>query len=89
MNKFLKLENSKQAFYKAQGTSTSKKNDQGEATESNKGKEKRKAEGKRAKSLKKQLNETIENKAPLPKYTDYHSLNTLVDHIYSVTDKNL
>ena len=30
-----------------------------------------------------------ENKAPLPKYTNYHSLNALVDHIYAVTDKNL
>ena len=40
-NKFLKLENSKEALYKALGTSTSKKNDQREVSESNKGKEKR------------------------------------------------
>ena len=53
-NKFLKLENSKEALHKAHGTSTSKKNDPGEATESNKGKEKRKRDEKRVKSLKKQ-----------------------------------
>ena len=41
-NKFLKLENSKEALYKAQGMSTGKKNDLGEATENTKGKEKRK-----------------------------------------------
>ena len=53
-NKFLKLENSKEALQKAQGTSTSKKNNPGEAPESNKGKEKkRKGEEKRAKSQKK------------------------------------
>ena len=26
---------------------------------------------------------------PLPKYTNYHSLIALVDHIYAVTNKNL
>ena len=49
-NKFLKLENSKEALYKAQGMSTGKKNDLGEATENTKGKEKRKGNEKRAKS---------------------------------------
>ena len=31
----------------------------------------------------------VKNKAPLPKYTNYHSLNDPVDHIYAVADKNL
>ena len=88
-NKFLKLENSKDALHKAQGMSTSKKNDPGEATENNMSKEKRKREEKRVKSLKKHRNEAVENKAPLPKYMNYHSLIASVDHIYVVTDNNL
>ena len=52
-NKFLKLENSKEALHKAQGTSTSKKNDLGEMPENYKCKEKRKGEEKRAKTPKK------------------------------------
>ena len=35
-SKFLKLENSKEALHKAQGVSTSKKNDQGETSMSKK-----------------------------------------------------
>ena len=46
MNKFLKLENSKEALHKAQRMSTSKKNNPGEATENNKGKDKRKGDEK-------------------------------------------
>ena len=49
----MKLENSKEALHKAQGTLISKKNDPGEATENSKGKNKRKGNEKRAKSLKK------------------------------------
>ena len=45
-NKFLKLENSKEALNKAQRTPTSKKNDPEEAVERNKGKEKRTGEDK-------------------------------------------
>ena len=56
--------------------STSKKNDPGETPDSNKGKEKRKGEEKLAKSLKKQWNRLAENKVPLLKYTNYHSLTT-------------
>ena len=89
VNKFLKLEHSKDALHKTQGTSTSKKNDPGEAAKNNKGNEKRKGDEKRTKSPKKQRNGSIENKAPLPKYTNYHSLTALVDHIYAVTDNNL
>ena len=47
---FLKLENYKGALHKSQEVSTSKKNDQGEASKSNKCKEKRNVEEKRSKS---------------------------------------
>ena len=49
------------------------------------GKEKRKAE----ESLKKQQSGPATNKAPLPKYTNYHALNAPQDHIYTVIDKSL
>ena len=45
-NKFLKLENSKEALHMAHSTLTSKNNDSGEATENNKGKENRKGDEK-------------------------------------------
>ena len=57
-------------------------------TENNKGKNKRKGDEKQAKTPKKQWNEPVENKVPLPKYTNYHSLAAQVDHIYVVTNKN-
>ena len=41
------------------------------------------------KSLKKHWNMPVENKAPLLKYTNYHSLTALMDHIYTVTEKHL
>ena len=53
-NKFLKLENSKEALHKAEGMITRKQNDQGEVPDGNKSKEKRKEEEKRDKILKKQ-----------------------------------
>ena len=84
----MKLENSKEALHKAQGTPTRKKNDPREATENNKGKEKRKEDDKRVKSLKKHWNKPVENKASLLRYTN-HSLTAPVDHIYAVIDKNL
>ena len=31
----------------------------------------------------------MENKGPLSKYTNYHSLTAPLDHVYAVTDKNL
>ena len=34
-------------------------------------------------------NGRVENKVPLLKFTNYHSLTALVDRIYAVTDKNL
>ena len=37
----------------------------------------------------KQKNRPLENKGPLPKYSSYHSLTTLLDHVYVVTDINL
>ena len=46
VNKFLKLENYKEALHKAHGTSTNKKNDPGEVANSNKGKDKRKGDEK-------------------------------------------
>ena len=53
------------------------------------GSEKRRAKEKREKSQKKPQSTLAENKAPLPKYTNYHALNALQGHIYRVTDKNL
>ena len=46
-------------------------------------------EDKRAGSSKKQKNGLMQNKRPLPKYTNYHSLTAPLDHIYVVMDKNL
>ena len=46
VNKFLKLENSKEALHKVEGMITSKKNDQGEVLDGNKSKGKRKREEK-------------------------------------------
>ena len=51
-NKFLKLEDSKEALRKAEGVATGKKNDQGEATNC-KTKDKQRGEEKRVKSPKK------------------------------------
>ena len=31
----------------------------------------------------------MENKGPLPKYTNYHALTALLDHVYAVTNRNL
>ena len=58
-------------------------------TKNSKGKDKRKGYEKQAKKLKKQQSGPIENKAPLLKYTNYHSLTALMDRIYVVTEKNL
>ena len=52
-NKFLKLENSKEALQKEERMITSKKNDKGEVPNGNKSKEKRNGEKKQAKSSKK------------------------------------
>ena len=68
---------------------TNKKNDPGTVPDSSKGQDKRLGEDKRAKSLKTQRNGPIENKGLSPKYTNYHSLNVSLDHIYMVTDKGL
>ena len=52
-------------------------------------KQERERKGGLIKSPKKQRNGPAENKAPLLKYTNYHFLTFLVDHIYAVTDKSL
>ena len=39
--------------------------------------------------MKKPRSRPVENKAPLPKYTNYHTLNAPRDHIYAVIDKGL
>ena len=39
--------------------------------------------------MKKQRNILVENKGPLPKYTNYHSPTTPLDHIYAVKEKSL
>ena len=87
-SKFLKLEDSKKALHKAEGAVASQKNDLGEVLD-NKSKDKRIGEDKRAKSPKKQKNRPVENKGPLPKYTNYHSLTAPLDHIDAMTDWGL
>ena len=57
--------------------------------DANKSKEKIKREERQAKSLKKQKNGPAENKVPLPNYTNYHSLNAPVDHIYTIIGRSL
>ena len=57
--------------------------------DANKSKEKIKRKEKQAKSPKKQKNGPAENKVPLPNYTNYHFLNAPVDHIYTITGRNL
>ena len=66
-SKFLKLEGFKKALRKAEGTPTNKKNDQREALDGSKNKEKRMGEDKCAKISKKERNRSVENKGPLPK----------------------
>ena len=34
-------------------------------------------------------NRPLESKRPLPKYTNYHPLTALLDHVYDVMDRNL
>ena len=75
------MENSKEALHKAYGTSTNKNNDLREALDGSKSKEKRRGEDKQAKRPKKQRNKLVDNKGPLPKYMNYHSLNAPLDHI--------
>ena len=88
-SKFKKLENSREALHKAHEASTNKKNDQGEKIKNMKGSEKRRADEKRGNSPKMPRNEIIDHKASLLKYTNYHTLNALQDHIYAVSDKNM
>ena len=87
--KFLKLEDSKEALSKTEGTTTAKKNDLRPGVDSQKGQDKRRGEDKRARNPKKQKNGPLENKGPLSKYTNYHSLTILLDHVYAVIDKSL
>ena len=86
---YLKLEDSKEAMCKIEGTTTSKKNDRWARVNGQKGQDKRRGENKQAKSPKKQKNEPLENKGPLLKYTNYHSLTTPLDYIYAITERNL
>ena len=68
---------------------TNNKNDPREGVKGQKGQDKRKWEDKWARNLKKQKNRSVENKGPLPKYINYHSLIAPLDHFYAVMDKNL
>ena len=34
-------------------------------------------------------NGPLENKGPLPKYTNYHSLTAPLDHVYAIIERNL
>ena len=89
VSKFLKLENSKEMLHKAQEATTCKKKDQGDKVEQKNGNDNGKAEEKQRKSPKKPRSGLAKNKAPLPKYTNYHALNASLDHISVMTDKNL
>ena len=88
-HKSLNLEDSNEALRKIEGMTTGKKNDPGAGIEGQKGQDKKRWEDKRARSPKKQKNGPLENKEPLPKYTNYNSLTAPLDHVYAVTDKNL
>ena len=85
----MKLENSREALHNAKETNTSKKNDKGEKCKKKKGSKKRIANDKRGNNPNKPHNGITDNKAPLPKYTNYQALNTPQDHIYAVSDKDL
>ena len=85
----MKLENSRESLQKEQKASTSKKNDQGEKFEKKKRSEMRRVDEKRGKSPKKSHNGITYHKALQPKYTNYHALNALQDHIYMLSDKNM
>ena len=74
-SKFLQLENSREALYKAQKASTSKKNDQGEKVQKKKRSNKKGVDEKRGNSSKKPRSRITAHKALLPKYTNYHLLN--------------
>ena len=74
---------------KAKEAVASKKNDQGEMPNSSKSKDKRKGEDEQVKSPKKQKSGPVENKDPLPKYINYHSLTAPLDHIYVVINRRL
>ena len=65
----MKLENSKEALNKVQGASSSKKSDQGDKVE------KKRAKEKRGNNPKNQRGGLADHKEPLPKCTNYHSLN--------------
>ena len=87
--KYLKLEESKEALLKAEGMTANKKNGPGTMPNSSKRQDKRRGKDKQAKSQKKQRSGPVENRGPPPKYTNYHSLNALLDHIYVMTNKCL
>ena len=82
-NKFLKLEESKEALRKAEGVAANKKNDLGEVPDNNKSKDKRRGEDKRVNSSKKKKGASVETKGPFPKYTNYNSFTASLDHIYT------
>ena len=60
-----------------------------ETRENAQNKDKRRQEDKRSKSPKKLKDMPMENKGPLPRYTNYHSLTAPLDHIYVVTNRSL
>ena len=88
-HKYLKVEDSREALRKIEGMTTDKKNDLGVGVKGQKGQDKRRGEDKRARSPKKWKNKPVENKGPLLKYTNYHSLMAPLDHIYAIMDRNL
>ena len=83
------MEDSNEALHKIEGAATGKKNDPRAGVDRQKRQDKRRRDDKRARSLKKQKNGPLENKGPLPKYTNYHSLTTPLNHVYAVTDRSL
>ena len=86
-HKYLKLEDSKEALRKGEGAAINKKNKPQTMSDDCKRQDKRQREHKWAKSPKKQRSVPIENKGPSLKYTNYHSLNAPLDHIYAVTEE--
>ena len=88
-HKYLKLEDSKEVLHKVKRMVINKKNDPRIMLDNSKGQDKRRGEDKQAKSPKKQRSGPVENRGPPLEYTNYHSLNAPLDHIYAVTDRGL
>ena len=79
----MKIKNSKEDLHKAHEASTNKKNEE-EKAKKKKGSEKRRADEKRENSPKKPQSGLVDHKTPLPKHTNFHTLNATQSRLYSV-----